>query len=272
MLVGDLRLGAARVLFTQAGPGDDPLRGNFALNVRDDAGTVHRRRALLSAEVGRSLVWMEQTHSARVEVLTAEDASRWTGPEWGPVDADGVVVDAREWADAPAPAVLVADCLPVLLATSDASMVAAVHAGRRGLHNGIIAECVERMIERRGRRAHLELRAIIGPAICGSCYEVPADLRDRMALTHAGAASRTSWGTPALDLPRAAREELLALGVTVDVRAWPCTREDTRLHSYRRDPSCGRQAAVVSPGPTSDMPGASGGRFVAVHYGDTTGS
>jgi len=272
VLADDLRLGSVRILLTEAGPGDDPLRANVGLHVGDDPVAVHRRRARLAADIGRAVVWMDQTHSARVEVLTAADAGRWTGPEWGPVEADGVVVDARGWADAPAAAVLVADCLPVVLATADGCTVAAVHAGRRGLQDGILTECVARIVERRGRGAPAALRAIIGPAICGACYEVPADLRDRVARTHPGAASTTSWGTPSLDLPRAAGEELRALGVAVDERVWPCTRESLRLHSHRRDPSCGRQAGVVAPGPGGDMPGASRRAAAAVHYRDTTGS
>lgn len=266
--------GRARTCLTEAGAGRDPLRANLGLHVGDSPARVHRRRARLADRVGRPVVWMDQTHSTRVEVLTAADAGRWEGPEWGPLACDGVIVDARGWQGAPAAAVMVADCLPVLLASADGATVAAVHAGRRGLQGGILTACVEAMRALRGDGATGggALSALIGPAICGACYEVPAALRDEVADGHPAATGTTSWGTPSLDLAAGAREELRGLGVRVDGAPSPCTFETPTLHSYRRDPACGRQAGVVAPALTCDMPGAPPRRASAVHYRGTTGS
>ncbi|MCI1641275.1 MAG: polyphenol oxidase family protein [Actinomyces sp.] len=241
-----LLLGAAPALLTTAGPGGGSLRANLALNVGDDPALVHGRRAGLSRRLGRAVVWMAQTHSTRVDVVSGSDAGRWEGPEWGPLECDGVVVDARDWPGAPAVAVVVADCLPVLLATADGMTVAAVHAGRRGLAGGILTEAVARLRSLRGEDA--EVHAAIGPAICGRCYEVPDSLRAEVARTHPAAWATTSWGTASLDLPAAAREELAGLGVAVRA-VGACTRETPVLHSYRRDPACGRQAGVIAPAP-----------------------
>lgn len=282
-------LGGARVLFTTAGPGTDPLRANLGLHVGDDPGQVHARRAALAREVGRPLVWMDQTHSVEVVVLdrsagAVHERDVRTGPsadrnglaeltgrhvdlsarpegsggrpgdpttrpdldgEWATLPADGVVIDARDWPRAPGAAVMVADCLPVLLADSSGEVVAAVHAGRVGLAGGILTHAVSLMAPLAGGVGCLH--ALIGPSVCGRCYEVPAELREQVALTHPAARAVTSWGTPSLDLASGAEEELCGLGLAEVRRDGRCTREDSALHSHRRDPRCGRQAGVVLP-------------------------
>ena len=94
---------------------------------------------------------------------------------------------------------LVADCVPVLLADPEAGVVAAVHAGRRGLVAGVVEAAVAAMVE---QGASVErIRAAIGPAIAGQSYEVPAELQDEVAAVVPQTRATTSWGTPALDLP-----------------------------------------------------------------------
>ena len=90
------------------------------------------------------------------------------------------------------------------------------------------------------------IKALIGPAICGRCYEVPADMADESEILMPGIRSVTSWDTPALDLPRAAAAALGARGVRVDIDE-RCTLEDADLFSYRADSSCGRQALIIVP-------------------------
>ncbi|MGO3795694.1 MAG: polyphenol oxidase family protein [Pauljensenia sp.] len=264
----DGELGGAGFRFTTAGPGTDPLRANLGLHVGDDPALVHDRREALARVVGRSLVWMDQTHSVEVAVLDAssgvtvhrggdarsgaarQDPTGCTGPsrfegEWGTVAADGVVIDARGWHGAPGAAVMVADCLPVLLADTSGEVVAAVHAGRVGLVGGILSRAVSLMVPLVGGVDRLH--ALIGPSVCGHCYEVPTELREEVARVHPSARATTSWGTPSLDLPAAAEEELCGLGLAEVRRDGRCTREDSALHSHRRDPRCGRQAGVVLP-------------------------
>ncbi len=248
-------MGGAPVLLTQAGRGADPLRSNLGLHVGDDPNVVHRRRRLLSEQLETAIVWMDQTHSHTVATvsLTREgpvvvDAcgrrplEELHEGELGPVDADAVIVDARLWKGAPGAAVMTADCVPILLTGCDGALIAAVHAGRKGLQEGIISRTVSQMSELGATR----IQALIGPSICGKCYEVPAQMRDEVAQTHHGAPATTSWGTPALDLVTAAADELRELGCRVDIDG-RCTREDPTLHSYRRDCACGRQASVIAP-------------------------
>jgi polyphenol oxidase len=137
--------------------------------------------------------------------------------------------------------VQVADCVPVLLAGPRA--VAVAHAGRAGVQARVVTRTVE-ALERGGQPAG-ELRARIGPAIGGCCYEVPARLRDEVAERCPAAAATTRWGTPALDLPGAVAEELRDLGVTDIERTGGCTLEDERFFSHRRDPRSGRQIGLV---------------------------
>src|SRR5699024_12180484 len=89
--------------------------------------------------------------------------------------------------------VLAADCLPVLFADPTTGTIGAAHAGRVGLLDGVLAATVDQM-RRRGAR---EILAVIGPAICGRCYEVSPELaRDvEIGRAHVG---RSRWGTPAL--------------------------------------------------------------------------
>jgi copper oxidase (laccase) domain-containing protein len=89
-----------------------------------------------------------------------------------------------------------------------------------------------------------EIRAVIGPAICGTCYEVSQEIFDEVTLAHPLAASRSAHGKPALDLPAGLCEVLSKEGVAVE-REDQCTVESSNLFSYRRDGVTGRQAGLV---------------------------
>ncbi|WP_434991893.1 polyphenol oxidase family protein [Arthrobacter sp. Ld5] len=223
-----------RVAFTAVGA------GNLALHVGDEPDAVHGNRRRLESAMGvpaGALRFLNQTHSDRVAVL---DRATQGAP-----DADGAVSP-----DGSEPlAVLVADCVPIVLA--DASVAdggtgatAVVHAGRAGVGNGIVERAVRTL------RSHgaLDLAAWIGPSVCGSCYEVPEDMMRAMAQVLPEAASRTRGGTPALDLPAAVRVQLARAGARVEPLdgAGPCcTVENPTLYSHRREPGAGRIAGLV---------------------------
>jgi YfiH family protein len=137
-------------------------------------------------------------------------------------------------------AVMVADCIPLLLTSRQA--VAAVHVGRRGLVNEIALKTVELMREMGAQ----EISATIGPAICGLCYEVSSELHDEIVSQFPQASSRTRNGTPALDLPKALATALQSAGVKSITDVQTCTVENPDLYSYRRDGVTGRQAGLVS--------------------------
>ena len=204
--------------------------GNLALHVGDDPVLVRRRRAELEASIGvasSSLQFMNQVHGADVAVMDAGCAVP---------TADAMVSRGLPLA------VMVADCIPVLLAggSGDGPVLAAVHAGRPGIENGVVSAAVRHM-ESLGAAG---IRAWLGPSICGRCYEVPAELQDRVAAAVPATRSTTSWGTPGLDLPAGARSQLEAAGVPVEYTG-ECTLETPSLYSYRRNRNTGRFAGLV---------------------------
>jgi YfiH family protein len=165
-------------------------------------------------------------------------------PADGPVPvrtADAIVTDR----DDVALAIMVADCLPVLLADPVAGVVAVAHAGRRGLLDGVLEATLEQM-GTLGARAE-DTTASIGPAICGSCYEVPEEMREDAARRVPATGATTRWGTPALDLRAGAVSVLEDAGVpaaAIDADH-TCTLEDERFFSYRRSARTGRFAGVL---------------------------
>ncbi|MBT2532830.1 laccase domain-containing protein [Arthrobacter sp. ISL-48] len=208
----------------------DTSAGNLALHVGDNPADVIRRREGLERAMGASpgsLRFMDQVHGTSVALMEAGTPA----PEADAMVSQGLPL-----------AVMVADCIPVLLVGKAPSgpVLAAVHAGRPGIANGIIPSAVDRM---RSLGAS-GIRAWLGPSICGACYEVPAALQAAVASAVPATWSTTSWGTPALDLPAGARSQLEAADVVVEY-AGACTLENDALYSYRRNSRTGRFAGVV---------------------------
>jgi YfiH family protein len=208
----------------------DTQAGNLALHVGDNAVDVLQRREALENAAGMargSLRFMEQVHGTAVEMME---------PATPAPTADAMVSRGLPLA------VMVADCIPAVLVGQgpNGSVLAAVHAGRPGIENGILPAAVEQM-----RSAGATgIRAWLGPSICGRCYEVPADLRAQVAAQVPATWAATSWGTPALDLPAGAKSQLEAAGVVIEY-AGPCTLEHKELFSYRRSNTTGRFAGLV---------------------------
>lgn len=253
--MSEILLPGARVRVTTAGRGEDPLRQNYGLHVGDDPLRVNNRRKLLAEEVGRPIIWMDQTHSTTVLPFTCDALPPHSAPgQLGPVRADGLVLDLRACHEPPALAVMTADCLPLIL-SAPGKMIAAVHIGRVGLLGGILSRCVDVVA---GMGIPLEsVHGFIGPAACKRCYELPEDMVHEAEERYPGSASLTSWGTPALDLSGAARRALRAAGLkTLDVDP-RCTIEDHFLHSHRRNACSGRQVCVVVA-TKHDLSGVSG--------------
>ena len=131
---------------------------NLALHVGDDPLVVAQNRDDLKA-LSAPLQFMNQVHGDDVVVVN-ELISEPT--------ADALITQNPDIALA----VMVADCIPLLLVSD--LVIAAVHVGRRGLVNGIALKTVSKMRE----LGAIEIRAELGPSICGKCYEVPQDLAD----------------------------------------------------------------------------------------------
>ena len=195
---------------------------NFGFHVGDDPGAVAANRALLG-----NTQFMNQVHGNDVVVIDQ-------------------VLDHEPTCDAlitttagVSLAVMVADCIPLLLISE--KVVAAVHVGRAGLVNNVAIKTLEQM---RALGA-INIHAILGPSICGRCYEVPLQMQQEVVATHPASLSTTSKGTPSLDLPAGLIAELIAQGLTYEASPI-CTQEDPLYYSHRRDNPTGRFAGVVS--------------------------
>ncbi|HSV64321.1 MAG TPA: peptidoglycan editing factor PgeF [Mycobacteriales bacterium] len=208
---------------------------NLADHAGDDPAAVAANRARLVRELGvpaDQLVWMSQAHGAKVHTVAV--------PPPGPVAATDALVTGMPGVVL---CVLVADCVPVLLADRRAGVVAAAHAGRAGAAAGIIPRtlAVMRLLGADPTRTE----ALLGPAVCGRCYEVPASLQAEVERALPGSAIPTRWGSPGLDLRGGIARQLAAAGlghIAYDPR---CTVEDPDLYSFRRDGTTGRQAGIT---------------------------
>ena len=197
---------------------------NLAQHVGDSAETVARNREHLSKITG-PIQFMNQVHGDEVvEVKSIGDDPT----------CDALITSEPGIALA----VMVADCIPLLLSSS--TVIGAVHVGRRGLMNSVAVKAVDVMRKLGADQIHAQL----GPSICGRCYEVPQELADEVVAKHPAASSLTNNLTPALDLPRALIADLVAMGVTYEASTI-CTLENDEYFSYRRHNITGRNAGVV---------------------------
>jgi YfiH family protein len=139
--------------------------------------------------------------------------------------------------------VLAADCACVLLTDPRARIVGAAHSGREGTAAGVVTALVAAMAGAGADPARM--RALIGPAICGGCYEVPAQVRDRVAAAVPEAACRTRRGRPGLDIRAGITAQLARAGIGHLDNDRRCTAETPDLYSFRRDGRTGRFAGII---------------------------
>lgn len=208
--------GTVRVFMTDRSDGD--------FQIRDPAPDVEaRRRAIVDAP----WTWIHQVHGTTV--LEVSEAGEHAGAE-----ADGLVTSAPGCPIA----VTTADCAPVVLVAERG--VAVVHAGWRGLVEGIIESAGERLINRAGR----PVEALVGPCIHPNHYEFGFDemvpLIDRYGEEIKGL---TAWGTTALDMPTAVGRACLDAGWKV-TDIGPCTSSDA-YYSHRTRGDDSRQTTVA---------------------------
>jgi polyphenol oxidase len=206
---------------------------NLGDHVGDDPAAVaeNRRRLKQAAALPAEPSWLAQVHGVTVVDL---DSARLKGP------ADGAVARGA----GKVCAILTADCLPIVLATDSGDMVAAAHAGWRGLAAGVIEATVRAMAVPAGR-----LMAWLGPAIGPQHFEVGAEVRDALLSGDAHAVdgfAQNSRGRFMADLWMLARRRLETLGVIRIYGGGECTFTRTdRYFSHRRDGITGRQATLI---------------------------
>jgi hypothetical protein len=213
---------------------------NLGDHVGDDPQAVAHNRASLERAIGARPVFMKQVHGTRIAAL---DGNTEDG-----VQADGCVATVRGVACT----IMVADCLPVLLASADGTRVGAAHAGWRGLAGGVLEAAVGAMLNG-AEGSGSSLLAWLGPCIGPEAFEIHGEVKaafeahDRQASRHFTPYREGKW---LADLPALARMRLHALGVTSihgndGSREWCTVANPSMFFSHRRDKVSGRFAAAV---------------------------
>ena len=204
---------------------------NVGLRVDDDPLSVEANRRLLKQFLPAEPKWLNQVHGTSVV-----DTQTITHP----VEADASVATGPGSVSV----VMVADCLPILIADRTGSIVAAAHAGWRGLAAGIIENTV-RAFDTPPRN----LLAYLGPAIGPSAFEVGNEVRDAFIAVDQAAQIAFHPHQPGkwlADLFLLARQRLAKAGLANVYGGGQCTYSDPgRFYSHRRDKVSGRMAALI---------------------------
>lgn len=227
---------SVRALQTRRGGGvssGDFATLNLADHVGDDPAAVaeNRRRLCAALNLPEEPQWLRQTHGTRVVALPAAEPRPEADASWSA--QPGVVC-----------AVLTADCLPVLLCADDGSVVAAAHAGWRGLAAGVL-EATIAALPLPAARCLAWMGAAIGP----SAFEVGPEVRAALLAADAGCAAAFAPGRGDrwhADLYHLARRRLLRAGVRAVFGGGRCTADDAGAwFSHRRDGRSGRMSSLI---------------------------
>ena len=220
------------------GPWGVPPFGTGGLNLGflggDAADAVGENRRRLRVALPSEPRWLKQVHGATV--VRADDVDAPPEADASYTLTPGVV-----------PVVMVADCMPVLLADVDGRCVGVAHAGWRGVASGIIQATVRAMRAALDKR-EAELVAYLGPAIGPAHFEVGPEVLEAMAgtLPHAADAFQPRGDRYFADLFALGRQALRDVGVTRVHGSMECTYSaPERFYSFRRDRVTGRHAALV---------------------------
>jgi polyphenol oxidase len=206
---------------------------NLGGRVGDVASAVEENRRRLYSLLPAAPRWLNQVHG-----VTVVDADR---------DGDGSEADAicSHRANVPC-AIMTADCLPVLFTDRAGSVVAAAHAGWRGLCGGVLEASVAAM-----RVAPTDIIAWLGPAIGPAQFEVGPEVREAFVSHDPMAAQAFQPGKAdrwMADIYALARQRLTGAGLAADAISGGnlCTVSDAgRFFSYRRDGVTGRMASLI---------------------------
>ncbi|WP_286872468.1 peptidoglycan editing factor PgeF [Idiomarina sp. UBA4520] len=204
--------------------------GNLAVHVGDDPAAVLLRRRRLERELSlpHSAVWLQQQHTSNVLSwpfkTSIADAAYSSQP--------GSVC-----------AVLTADCLPILICSSDGKEIAAIHAGWRGLADGVLQKALEKF-----SADPSSLSVWIGPAISSDAFEVGQDVFDAFVSINSDAkpffkATGAKW---LADLPGIAEMICRQFGITAITQSYECTVTHSELwYSWRKEKAAARFASII---------------------------
>lgn len=230
----------ARVTTRRGGVSAAPYASfNLGDHVGDGAAAVAENRSILREVLPAEPLWLKQVHGSGI--VTADQAV-------GVPEADGSVTRQAGCVCA----VLTADCLPVLFCDRRGTVVAAAHAGWRGLADGVLEAAVAAMAAEPG-----EILAWLGPAIGPQAFEVGEEVRQifmvhdpaaALAFTPSSLTPQPVGSSPKwlADIYLLARQRLARVGVRQVFGGDFCTHTDAeRFYSYRRDGATGRMASLI---------------------------
>ena len=209
--------------------GLDNANYNLALHVDDCEQTVleNRKRLEETFQWQHPPVWLQQTHSN--QCIDVDSSLKREG--------DASVTKSFHQSLV----ILTADCLPILICHQNAPEVAAIHAGWRGLHQGIIKETFLHLNDHPS--AYM---AWLGPCICQNCYAVQDDFKLEILTHHPDSAHCfINKNQPHFSLKAMATQMLNKLGVEAIYDANECTFENKAFYSYRRSQKTGRIASMI---------------------------
>jgi YfiH family protein len=216
---------------------------NLGLHVGDDPATVQKNRDALKAVVPNEPIWLNQVHGT--QVIDADNANACL--DIPSADASVTSTPRRVLA------IMTADCLPVLLASSDGKVVGAAHAGWRGLAAGVIEQTVALMRDKQSNQTHAEpqseILAYLGPAIGPHAFEVGSEVRDIFMAQNPSSAAcfeqLQEKGKYLADIYGLAALRLNALGIEHIEGGDECTLQNPDYFSYRRDQKTGRMGSFI---------------------------
>lgn len=212
---------------------------NLGAHVGDKPHAVYSNRRLLVESVHAltgvpvEFAWLNQVHGIRI-VRAADSIA-------DPLDADASWTDKHGLACA----VMTADCVPVLLTNQGGSLVAAAHAGWRGLADGVLDSTLSALA------GNGEILAWVGPSIGPAAFQVGGEVRDAFLSRDSSAesfflADESVPGKYRADLGGLVVHRLNQLGITKVSHLASCTYSNPGLfYSHRRDGVSGRQASFI---------------------------
>ncbi|MGK0440503.1 MAG: YfiH family protein [Pseudohongiellaceae bacterium] len=208
---------------------------NAAYHVGDDSKAVqlNRQRIVDALSLPSEPAWLNQTHST--DIVQLDHQPSLVSP------ADGAITSLVDHVCV----VQTADCLPVLICDQSGQQVAAVHAGWRGLADGIVTKAIELF-----KAPAAELLVWLGPAISAPHFEVGAEVREcfvnRNKQYSSAFSASSNTGRYRADLYQLTRLELRGIGVERIYGGEWCTYQDpARFYSYRRDGQTGRMVSLI---------------------------
>lgn len=216
---------------------------NLGDHVGDSPELVSSNRNLLRAHLPSDPIWLDQIHSTIVS--TPDQRVNMTER---PIVADAIItISPNEVLS-----IMTADCLPVLFAANDGSIIGAAHAGWKGLCAGILENTVSAMLSSRPHLKSSDLYAYMGPAIGPKSYEVGEDVFGAFQASSIGIEKGDFQAIPnrkgkyLANLYSIATNRLLALGLKQVDGGQMCTFSDPEhFYSYRRNGVTGRFASLI---------------------------